>query len=105
MNKHKWHDEIVAWAAGTKLQYRYSPTAEWVDEDHPNPPWASQTIQFRVKPKTKTLNLRVQLEPEHDQQQVVVPWELFSAASILQESNDNLRLTFDGTKLIKAEVL
>lgn len=105
MKQHKWYEVIVAWAQGHAIQFRYSPTAEWVDEEHPNPPWASPTVEFRVKPKTKTLNLRVQLEPEHEPQQVVVPWELFSAASVFQESQDNLRLTFDGTKLVKAEVV
>jgi hypothetical protein len=105
MKQHKWYEIIVAWAQGETIQYRYSNEGEWVDEEHPNPPWASPTVQFRVKPQeavTRTYYMRCQLDLDDN---VVSPWNMFNPASVLQEPEDNLKLTFKDNKLVKAELL
>lgn len=50
-NKHKWHDEIVAWAEGKPIQYNYlndSNKDVWMLCDTPQ--WDANNLVFRVKP-------------------------------------------------------
>ena len=43
--KHKWHDEIVAWAGGAEIEVYKN--GNWYGTDYPN--WDS-TIEYRIKP-------------------------------------------------------
>jgi len=54
MNKHKWYNEIVAWAEGKTIQFRYkSNSFKWKDFDfEPTPPFNNVDLEFRVKPNT-----------------------------------------------------
>ena len=51
MAKHRWHDEIVAWAAGAKIQRFGCITRSWYDDDKPN--WNDPSARFRIKPERK----------------------------------------------------
>ena len=55
MNKHKWYNEIVAWAEGKPIQYKIrnkSVWNDWQDSTYSNIPSFNGDIQFRVKPNT-----------------------------------------------------
>ena len=45
--KHKWHDEIVAWAKGIGIQYKDGDV--WRDLEEPN--WTAN--EYRIKPQPK----------------------------------------------------
>ena len=46
--KHKWHDEIVAWAGGSEIEiYMHN---KWTDIDTPQ--W-HQYNEYRIKPQPK----------------------------------------------------
>ena len=59
MNKHKWYNEIVAWAEGKTIQFRYKTNSlEWKDFDfEPTPPFNNVDLEFRVKPNTVKFRL------------------------------------------------
>ena len=46
--KHKWHDEIVAWAGGAEIECFVA--SEWYGTDYPN--W-DENNEFRIKPQPK----------------------------------------------------
>ena len=46
--KHKWHDEIVAWAGGAEIECFVD--REWYGTDYPN--W-DENNEFRIKPQPK----------------------------------------------------
>jgi len=46
--KHKWHDEICAWAAGKKIEHRWIGDMDW--QEVKNPVWTSCDLDFRIKP-------------------------------------------------------
>lgn len=48
--KHKWHDEIVAWAGGKEIEYT-DDGSTWYDITNPN--WSNTTLKFRIKPTPK----------------------------------------------------
>jgi hypothetical protein len=48
MIKHKWHDEIVAWAGGAEIECFVA--SEWYGTDYPN--W-DENNEFRIKPQQK----------------------------------------------------
>jgi hypothetical protein len=50
MNKHKWYNEIVAWAEGKTIQYKHGDTSVWKDYTYSNTPSFKDEIQYRVKP-------------------------------------------------------
>jgi hypothetical protein len=57
MNKHKWYNEIVAWAEGKTIQCRYNQyksrdTSVWKDYTYSNTPSFNGDLEFRVKPNT-----------------------------------------------------
>jgi len=54
MNKHKWYNEIVAWAEGKTIQCRYKNTSiKWEDYNFECiPPFNNVDLEFRVKPNT-----------------------------------------------------
>jgi len=54
MNKHKWYNEIVAWAEGKPIQYKIERETDiWKDfKFKTTPPFDKYEIQFRVKPNT-----------------------------------------------------
>ena len=45
MNKHKWYNEIVAWAMGCQIEA--CRTGIWFETDYPE--WHSSDYQFRIK--------------------------------------------------------
>jgi hypothetical protein len=49
MMKHKWHDEIVAWAGGAEIESREGNSGWWVTN---NPGWYEE-IEYRIKPQPK----------------------------------------------------
>ena len=59
MMKHKWHDEIVAWAGGAEIEiYMHD---KWTDIDTPQ--W-HQDNEYRIKPQPKQPKyLHVVLQP------------------------------------------
>ena len=52
MKKHKWHDEIVAWASGAEIETKVSGWSEWTDVTSPNPCWYDEN-EYRIKPQPK----------------------------------------------------
>jgi hypothetical protein len=46
--KHKWYNEIVAWASGAEIENRFGNT--WVECKVPQ--WGEQT-EYRIKPQPK----------------------------------------------------
>ena len=51
MNKHKWYNEIIAWAEGKHIQYKKSGTSDWNDylNDSLAPSFSIEN-DYRVKP-------------------------------------------------------
>ena len=51
--KHKWHDEIVAWAGGAEIEWAYIEDTlnEWKLENCPE--WDNYKYRFRIKPQPK----------------------------------------------------
>ena len=49
MTKHKWHDEIVAWASGAEIEALKAGI--WFETDYPT--WDGGDYQFRIKPQPK----------------------------------------------------
>ena len=47
--KHKWHDEIVAWAGGAEIDAKSADN--WFTDDYPS--WNNSDYEFRVKPQPK----------------------------------------------------
>ena len=47
--KHKWHDEIVAWAGGCEIEAMSKDI--WFTTDYPM--WHANDYQFRIKPQPK----------------------------------------------------
>jgi hypothetical protein len=52
MAKHKWHDEIVAWASGEIIEAKNIFAMDNWDAD-PNPYWDCNDFKFRIKPQPK----------------------------------------------------
>ena len=48
--KHKWHDEIVAWA-GDKTCIEVNKAGIWFGTDYPQ--WDDADCEFRIKPQPK----------------------------------------------------
>ena len=53
MAQHKWHKEIKAWADGGEIQCSNicEPIGTWRDIEEP--PWNSETLEYRIKPQPK----------------------------------------------------
>ena len=49
MTKHKWHDEIVAWAGGAEIEAKSGIC--WRFEEDPE--WNNTEYVFRIKPQPK----------------------------------------------------
>ena len=52
--KHKWHEEIKAWADGAEIEYKnsFDPTISgW--QTVANPDWVGLEFKFRIKPQPK----------------------------------------------------
>ena len=51
-NKHKWYNEIVAWAGGAEIEAKEKVFGEWLSiNDVPN--WNEERLEFRIKPQPK----------------------------------------------------
>jgi hypothetical protein len=56
MNKHKWHKEIVAWASGAEIEFRYIDRLHHSDgwsTSSTDPTWNDEVWEFRIKPQPK----------------------------------------------------
>ena len=55
MQKHKWYNEIVAWAAGAEIQFKDSHDRnEWFDCTDNEPTWETvDFLEYRIKPQPK----------------------------------------------------
>ena len=51
MAKHKWHNEIVAWANGADIEYALTGIFRWHETS--NPHWDDLRLSFRIKPPVK----------------------------------------------------
>ena len=53
MTKHKWYNEIVAWASGAEIEFRL-PTGTWklCDASEEPPQWL-ENVEYRIKPQPK----------------------------------------------------
>jgi hypothetical protein len=91
--RHKHYDEIVAWANGKKIQYKFDGDAIWRDWCSNEAPSFMDYSYFRIKP-----------EPTPD---VVKEWRTNRYGKCVVSGNPNIRLTFSGEdgRLIKAEVI
>ena len=55
--KHKWHDEIVAWAGGAEIEAKEKIFGEWLSINdvpnyyHDSPNWNEERLEFRIKPQ------------------------------------------------------
>jgi hypothetical protein len=47
--KHRWHDEIVAWAGGSEIEFKDDENV-WHESDSPD--WA-YWAEYRIKPQPK----------------------------------------------------
>jgi hypothetical protein len=53
--KHKWHDEIVAWAGGATIQF-HACDGDWIDiEEYNQPQWDIDT-EYRIKPEQEEID-------------------------------------------------
>lgn len=50
MSKHKWYNEIVAWASGAEIEFYNGSILGWVDKNHEE--WFEK-YQYRIKPYPK----------------------------------------------------
>jgi hypothetical protein len=50
MTKHRWHDEIVAWAGGAEIEFTRTIELGW--DDTANPEW-NENYFYRIKPQPK----------------------------------------------------
>ena len=51
MKQHKWYNEIVAWASGAEIEYKFHTVKEWRDIDEPQ--WDVDGYEYRIKPQPK----------------------------------------------------
>jgi hypothetical protein len=70
MAQHKWHDEIVAWAKGAEIEWRYFDTDSWMPNCNNNPVWHNDEYEFRIKPQPK--------EPQYLYAYEDLQWDLYS---------------------------
>lgn len=54
MQKHKWYNEIVAWAAGAEIEWAYGSATTWYDcLGNDIPDFENENLLFRIKPQPK----------------------------------------------------
>ena len=49
--RHKWYNEIVAWASGAEIESKVKNTGMWVTVDDPY--WHVKDYEYRIKPSVK----------------------------------------------------
>ena len=50
--RHKWYNEIVAWASGAEIE-SYAGLNDEIWDDEPYPDWNHTVLKFRIKPQPK----------------------------------------------------
>jgi hypothetical protein len=55
MTKHKWHDEIVAWAGGAEIEFK-TISGEWICA--PSPDWYGDD-ELRIGLKRRSICMRI----------------------------------------------
>ena len=82
MTKHKWHDEIVAWAGGAKIQARRNlKEAVWFDIA--NPEWIDIGYEYRIKSQP--------VQPKY-----LYAYSYMSEIRIVHENHGNLKWVYIG---------
>ena len=77
--KHRWHDEIVAWAGGAEIECRYlKAESYWGDNDEGITLFDNPDYEFRIK-------------PQPIQQKYLDVWTL--AGKIVLKEGDSVRLS------------
>ena len=53
--KHKWHDEIVAWAGGAEIEAKFNKWDGWSDWELQKGGfvWFEKEAEYRIKPQPK----------------------------------------------------
>lgn len=110
---HKHADTIKAWADGKQIQVRVSPLQGWLDwipqqkyngisqfDDIPR--WI-ESYEYRVKPETRVLYGKA--TDQYVEDGAGFGSCLVTQIAPLQSTNDNLKLTFEDSVLINAEIL
>lgn len=97
---HKWQKEIDAQAAGKEVQYRPPNGNTWRSSEDPRRRWwFNGDGEYRIKPEEVVVRTRAWMD------QVSSGGRGASAAWKGENGDNNLELTFENGKLIKAEVL
>ena len=93
---HKWAEAIKAWADGKPIQVMDTRVNEWADYENEQltPDFSLDYFKWRVKPEPVETYHFVEYMGEGDV-------EMYSSENL----KANLRLTFEGEKLVKAEVI
>ena len=55
--RHKHADLIHAWAEGAEIQYYDNISKQWIETVDNNPSWRN-SVNYRIKPKIKTIRFR-----------------------------------------------
>lgn len=92
---HKWQAVMDAYASGKAIQYRDVTEAKWYDRPQPLPAhyWDSPYLEWRIKPEVVVKLVRL------------VTSSSMVGVAFQTPGEANLRLTFEGDKLIHAQVL
>jgi hypothetical protein len=95
--RHKYHDLIVAWAKGSKIQQRNPSVTDLADWHHFDGHWGGSEVN-------DTWEYRLHEEPPKE---LVLHCFIDATGCEFTVVKANLRLTYDGAskKLIKADVL
>ena len=83
--KHKHAELIKAWADGAEIEVKHPWSDDWMSTDIPS--W-SYDKEYRIKPELEVRYVTLGILNSHDRYE-----------------RDNVKLTFDGDKLVNAEVL
>ena len=98
-HKHKHADLIHAWADGAEIQRPSCYNDSWIDDDDPR--WYADN-EYRVKPKHTTTETFIRKEKTPSDRSKTNRHETFTGSLTCKT---NLRMTWEGETLIKAEVL
>lgn len=99
---HIYRTELAAWLDGRMIQYRNTKGGDWTDYDKTDrvPKVDSPKWEWRVKPERKVLYSRLAGKDIRGNLLLVI-----DMASEKMRDDDNVKMTFYGTKLVGVELL
>ena len=68
MSKHKWYNEIVAWASGAEIEFK---GRDGIWDDAPNPNW-NASVEYRIKPYPKEPQYLYVWIPHDEEGEIVI---------------------------------